>query len=209
MDRETLAATLEHTVLGPETTAADAERVVREAAARGTGACVPPCFLDAARAADPDVRLATVVGFPHGQHDPEVKAVEAERAERAGADEVDAVCNLGHLLAGETTAFGADVAAVVAATSRPVKLIVQAPRLSAADLRRACELAVDAGADYLKTATGFGLGGATVADASLMAEYAPVKAAGGVRDAETARALLDAGAERIGTSTAVELLADA
>ena len=200
------AARVDHTVLGPETTAADVRRVAAEAADYGMNACVPPCYLDAAVEAAPGVRLVTVVGFPHGQHAPETLATEATAARDAGADELDLVGNMGHLLGGDADAFRAGVARVVDATSLPVKVIVQAPRLDEQTLRTACEQAAAAGADYVKTATGFGPGGATVGDVRVMAEYLPVKAAGGIRDRAQAERLLDAGAARIGTSAGVALL---
>jgi deoxyribose-phosphate aldolase len=206
MDLGTLAARIDHTVLGPETTPADVRRVVDEAAEYGTNACVPPCYVAEAAERAPDVTVATVVGFPHGQHAPPVKREEAVDAWEAGADELDVVTNVGRLRAGEDDAVVEELRDVVAAVPTPVKVIVEAPLLSTAELRRACEAAVDADADFVKTATGFAGGGATVADVELMAEYLPVKASGGVGDYETATAMVDAGAERIGASAGVDIL---
>lgn len=206
MDRADLAARVDHTVLGPATTAADARRVAAEAAEWGANACVPPCYLREAADAAPDVPLVTVVGFPHGQHVTAVKRAEASRAEADGAAEVDVVANVGRLLGGEDGAVRDDLAAVVDAVSRPVKVIVEAPLLDEPDLRRACRIAADAGADMVKTATGFGEGGATAEDVAVMAEYLPVKASGGVGSWAAARRMLDAGAERIGTSSGVTVL---
>jgi deoxyribose-phosphate aldolase len=205
MDRTEFAARVDHTVLGPETTPADARRVVREAAEYGTNACVPPCYLDEAAAADADPTLVTVVGFPHGQHAPAAKREEAVAAWEAGADELDVVINVGRLLAGEDDAVTAELSELVAAVPTPVKAILEAPLLSSADLRRAAEAAVAADVDYLKTGTGFA-GPATVADVELLAAYAPVKASGGIDTAAAARRMLDAGAERIGASAGVTLV---
>lgn len=204
MNRAEFAARIDHTVLGPETTSTDVERVCREAGEHGMNVCLPPCYVAEARAAF-DGTLATVVGFPHGQHASDVKCREAERAWAAGADELDAVANVGRLLAGEDEALAAEIAGIVAATPLPVKVIVEAPLLAEPALRRVCELAADAGAEMVKTATGFS-GGATVPDVEVMAEYLPVKASGGVGSYEEAVALLDAGAERIGASSGVAIL---
>ena len=208
MDRAAFAARIDHTVLGPETTPRDVERVVTEAEEYGMNACVPPCYLDAASETAPEVTLATVVGFPHGQHAPETKRAEAVRAWEAGADELDVVMNVGRLRAGEDETVTAELAEVVAAVALPVKVIVEAPLLSDDEKRRACTCAVDADADFVKTATGFADGGATVADVTLMSEFLPVKASGGIGSYEEAKAMLEAGAERIGASSGVTLVED-
>ena len=208
MDRAAFAARIDHTVLGPETMPHDIERVVTEAEEYGMNACVPPCHLDTASETAPEVRLATVVGFPHGQHAPETKRAEAVRAWEAGADELDVVMNVGRLRAGEDETVTAELAEVVAAVSLPVKVIVEAPLLSDDEKRRACTCAVDADADFVKTATGFADGGATVADVTLMSEFLPVKASGGIGSYEEAKAMLEAGAERIGASSGVTLVED-
>ncbi|MFB6117949.1 deoxyribose-phosphate aldolase [Halosegnis sp.] len=206
MDRATLAPRIDHTVLGPATTPGDVEGVLDQASANGMNACVPPCYVAAASAHAPDVTLATVVGFPHGQHAPETKAGEAERAWEAGADELDVVINVGRLRAGEDQAVREELADLVACVPVPVKVIIEAPLLSEAETHRACEAAVEAGAAMVKTATGFADGGATVADVRLMSDYLPVKASGGIGDYETAVAMLEAGAERIGASSGVAIL---
>jgi deoxyribose-phosphate aldolase len=208
MDRAAFAARIDHTVLGPETTPRDVERVVTEAEEYGMNACVPPCYLDTASETAPEVTLATVVGFPHGQHAPETKRAEAVRAWEAGADELDVVMNVGRLRAGEDETVTAELAEVVAAVSLPVKVIVEAPLLSDDEKRRACTCAVDADAAFVKTATGFADGGATVADVTLMSEFLPVKASGGIGSYEEAKAMLEAGAERIGASSGVTLVED-
>jgi deoxyribose-phosphate aldolase len=192
---------IEHTVLGPETTPDDVIEVLDAAIEFGMRACVPPCYLDLADGYAPTVPLTTVVGFPHGQHATEVKCEEASAAWEAGADELDVVINVGRLRAGEDEVVTDDIAEVVAAVPIPVKVIVEAPLLSDAELRRAAEAAVAADADYLKTATGFSEGGATVADVEVLSEYLPVKASGGIGSWADAQAMFDAGAERIGASS--------
>jgi deoxyribose-phosphate aldolase len=208
MDERTLAARIDHTVLGPTTTAADVRRVLDEAAEYGTNACVPPCYVPVAVERAPDVTLATVIGFPHGQNDGDVKCLEAERAWNDGADELDVVMNVGRLKAGETDAVRDELASVVAAVPIPVKVILETALLTDAEKRTACEAAADADADFVKTSTGFADGGATVEDVELMSEYLPVKASGGIGDYETARAMFDAGAERIGASSGVAIVED-
>ncbi|MEF8886814.1 MAG: deoxyribose-phosphate aldolase [Haloarculaceae archaeon] len=194
-------ARIEHTVLGPTTTATEVREVVDTAADLGMRACVPPRYVPTADGVAPEVEVVTVVGFPHGHHQPAVKASEAERAVADGASEVDMVAALGPLLAGEAGATEADVEVVVDAVDVPVKVIVEAPLLEEGELRRACAAARDAGADFVKTATGFSEGGATVTDVEVMSEYLPVKASGGVGSWAEARAMLEAGAERVGASS--------
>jgi deoxyribose-phosphate aldolase len=205
MDRADFAARIDHTVLGPETTPADARRVVEEAAEHGTNACIPPCYVAEVADEAPDVTVMTVVGFPHGQHDPVVKREEAVEAWEDGADELDVVLNVGRVKAGEMEAVVDELAELVAAVPVSVKVIVEASLLTETEKRRAAEAAIEADADYLKTGTGFA-GPATVADVELLTEYLPVKASGGIGTYEEARAMLDAGATRIGASAGVALV---
>ena len=192
---------IEHTVLGPTTTEADVRKLVDTADDLGMRVCVPPRYVPTAVEAATDVEVVTVVGFPHGHHQPAVKASEAERTVDDGASEVDMVATLGALLDGADDAVEADIAAVVDAVEVPVKVIVEAPLLSEGELRQACVAARDAGADFVKTATGFSEGGATVEDVEVMAEYLPVKASGGVGSWGDAEAMFAAGAERVGASS--------
>jgi deoxyribose-phosphate aldolase len=206
MDRAAFAARIDHTVLGPETTAEDVRRTMDEAAEYGMNACVPPCYVAEASEHRPDVTLATVVGFPHGQNAPETKRTEAVDAWKAGTDELDVVCNRGRLLGDEPERFHEELADLVASVPVPVKVILETSELPVERIRQAAELAVEADAAMLKTSTGFGDGGARIEDIELLAEYLPVKASGGVGDYPTARAMLDAGAERIGASSGVALV---
>lgn len=200
MDRTAFAARIDHTVLGPETTIRDVEAVLDTAGRYEMNACIPPCYVAEAAEYAPDVTLVTVCGFPHGQKAPAGKEAAAEQAWRDGADEIDVVANIGRLRAGETEVVQGELERVVAAVPIPVKVIVEAPLLSAGELRTACELAATADAEFVKTATGFSDGGATVEDVRIMAEYLPVKASGGIGSFEDALAMLEAGAERIGAS---------
>jgi len=204
MDYEEFAASIDHTVLGPETTLADVEALVAEAEEYGTNVCIPPCYV---ADVDTEVTVATVVGFPHGQHAIGAKHDEAERAWRDGADELDMVINVGQLKAGDDDAVREGVEEVVAATPLPVKVIIETALLTDEEKRRACRAAKAADADMVKTSTGFAEGGATVADVELMSEYLPVKASGGVGSYEEATAMLEAGAVRIGASSGADIAA--
>ncbi|WP_232686361.1 deoxyribose-phosphate aldolase [Halobacterium zhouii] len=207
MNREELAASIDHTVLGPETTLADVERVVDEATEYGMNVCIPPCYVAEAREDAPeDLTIATVVGFPHGQNASGAKVEEARRAYDDGADELDVVINIGRLKAGEHAAVRQEIADVVAAVPVPVKVIIETALLTDDEKRAASRLARDADADMVKTSTGFAEGGATVPDVELMGGFLPVKASGGVGNYEQAQAMFDAGAVRIGASSGVDIV---
>jgi len=196
---------IEHTVLGPTTQWADVRAVLDATVEHGMRACIPPCYV--ARADDyADVPLVTVIDFPHGQGATEAVAAAASRAWDDGADEIDVVCNVGRLKAGEDDAVRETIAEVVAAVPIPVKVIVEAPLLTDAEKHRIGEVVADAGADFLKTATGFSDGGATVDDVELLSQYRPVKASGGIGSWAEAEAMFDAGAERIGASSGVRIV---
>jgi deoxyribose-phosphate aldolase len=203
---DTFAATIDHTVLGPETTPKDVIKLLDEAAEFGLNACIPPCYVAQAAEYAPDVTLATVIGFPHGQNATDAKVDEAEQAHADGADELDMVLNIGLLKDGDTASVREDIAAVVDATPLTVKVIIETALLTKAEKHAACEAARDAGADYVKTSTGFADGGAEIDDVELMSEYLPVKASGGVGNYDEAMAMLKAGAERIGASSGVEIV---
>ena len=198
---------IEHTVLGPTTQWADVEAVLETAADYGMRACIPSCYVARAarwnegRADGAAVSLVTVVDFPHGQGATEARCGAAKVAWADGAAELDVVVNLGRLRAGEDRRVQEDLEELVASVPVPVKLIVEAPLLDDAALHRVGELAAAADVAYLKTATGFADGGATVDAVEILAEYLPVKASGGIGSWERANAMFDAGAERIGASS--------
>jgi len=213
--RSAVAALVDHTLLKPEATADDVTAVVAEAAALGVFAvCISPSMVPVAHEAiapRPDgLVIAAVAGFPSGKHLPAVKAGESALAVAAGAAEIDMVIDVGAALAGDFEAVRADIAAVRAAVPGAVlKVIVEsAALLSLADERTVvavCLAAEDAGADFVKTSTGFHpAGGASVAAVALMAATVGgrlgVKASGGIRTADDAVAMLDAGATRLGLS---------
>jgi deoxyribose-phosphate aldolase len=210
--REEVAAVVDHTLLKPEATDADVTRLVREAAELGVYAvCVSPSMVLVAKSSvSANLRIASVVGFPSGKHLSTIKAAEAAAAVAAGADEIDMVIDVGAAVSGEFDAVLADVAAVRAAVPDAVlKVIVESAALLslAGDdaLTSVCRVAADAGADFVKTSTGFHpSGGASVHAVELMAATVGselgVKASGGIRTAEDAIAMLDAGATRLGLS---------
>ncbi|OBH58502.1 deoxyribose-phosphate aldolase [Mycobacterium colombiense] len=209
--RAQLAAFVDHTLLKPEATDADVAALVAEAAELGVYAvCVSPSMVPVAVLAGAGMRVASVAGFPSGKHLPAVKAHEAALAVASGACEIDMVIDVGAALAGDLDAVRADVHAVRGAIGGAVlKVIVESAALLAlADeptLAQVCRAAEDAGADFVKTSTGFHpAGGASVRAVALMAETVGgrlgVKASGGIRTAEDALAMLDAGATRLGLS---------
>lgn len=203
LTRADFAARIDHTVLGPETTLSDAQRVVRDGERYGMNACIPPCYVGGISTG---ITLATVIGFPHGQHTAEAKRSEAQRAWREGCDEIDMVINIGQLHAGDIESVRREIETVVDGVPVPVKVIIETALLGNDEKHEACELAADAGADFVKTSTGFSEGGATVEDVALMSEYLPVKASGGIGSYERAMAMFEAGAERIGASSGVQIV---
>jgi deoxyribose-phosphate aldolase len=206
-----LAALIDHTLLKPEATRADVAALVAEAAALGVYAvCVSPSMVPVAVAAGAGMRVAAVAGFPSGKHLPAVKAHEAALAVASGAGEIDMVIDVGAALAGDIGAVRSDIEAVRAAAPRAVlKVIVESAMLlvqaGGGALADVCRAAEDAGADFVKTSTGFHpAGGASVDAVALMAETVGgrlgIKASGGIRTAADAVAMLDAGATRLGLS---------
>jgi deoxyribose-phosphate aldolase len=201
---------LDHTLLHPRTTAGDIRRLCGEARRFGFAAvCIPPLYvpLAAEELAGSLVRVATVIGFPLGYTLPAVKAFEAAEALRCGATELDMVIALGRVRDRDFAAVGREIAAVVeAAQGVPVKAIIECCYLDDAEKIRLTELAAENGAAFVKTSTGFGPHGAVLGDVQLLVAAArgriKVKAAGGIRSWEACRSFLEAGASRIGTSSA-------
>lgn len=211
-----VARMLDHAVLKPEFTAADLARHARMCIDRGVGClCVRSCDVAAAArlVAGTPVVVAAVIGFPHGAQRPEVKAVEARLAIADGARELDMVLNVGALRSGDQAAVHADIAAVVA-EARPhgvlVKVILETCLLSSAQIVAACRLAEEAGANFVKTSTGFGAGGATPEAVRTMLDAVGgrlgVKASGGIRTWEEAVRYLDMGCTRLGVGDAAGIL---
>lgn len=211
-----LAQRIEHTLLKPEATVKDIMRLCDEAQKYHLYAvCVNPCYVPLAKhlLQGTEVKVVTVVGFPLGATFSSVKALEAKTAMEEHADEIDMVMNVSAFKTGDYAAVTEDIRRVVeAAAPCPVKVIIEAAYLTPREKRTACRIIADGGAKFVKTSTGFGKGGATVEDVKLLREEADkyglkVKAAGGIRDAETAKAMVEAGADRIGTSAGAAIVA--
>lgn len=212
--RAQLAALIDHTLLKPEATAADVRALVAEAQRWGTfSVCVSPSALPLGD--HEGLAIATVCGFPSGKHHAEVKAAEAARAVRDGADEVDMVIDVGQLREGRADLTRAEIRAVRdACPDALLKVIIEAAALTDDEIVAACGAAEAAGANYVKTSTGFHpAGGASVHAVELMratvGDRLGVKASGGIRDYATACAMVDAGASRLGVSASAAILADA
>lgn len=203
--RSALAAMVDHTLLKTDATHEQVAALVAEARELGAfSVCVSPSMLPVTAELG-EVKVATVCGFPSGNHSAEAKAFEAAESSRLGADEVDMVINIGLLKKGRTDAVEAEITAVRAATTGLLKVIIESAALTDDEIVAACRAAEAAGADFVKTSTGFHpAGGASVHAVELMAATVGprlgVKASGGIRDYATANAMVEAGATRLGLS---------
>jgi len=211
-----VAALIDHTILKPEATRADVTKVCREARQyHFASVCVNPYWVPLVRAelAGSPVKVCTVAGFPLGATSTEAKVAEAAAAVRAGAQELDMVINIGALRSGDHEAVKLDIAAVVKVSHEAgaiVKVILETALLEDNQKAVACTLAKLAGADFVKTSTGFGPAGATAHDVALMRSVVGpaigVKAAGGIRTLEDFQTMTAAGATRIGASASVKIV---
>jgi deoxyribose-phosphate aldolase len=209
-----LARFIDHTLLKPDATAADIERLCAEArehqffavCVNGSRVAQAGHVLDGS-----EVKVAAVVGFPLGAADSDSKRFETEAALDNGAQEIDVVINIGRLKDGDHACVLRELRDVVeAADERPVKVILETCLLTREEKIRACQVALDSGAQFVKTSTGFSTAGATVEDVKLLREIVGpkfgVKAAGGIRDVLAALAMIEAGATRLGTSNGVAIV---
>lgn len=216
---DNIARLIDHTLLKPEATAADVRRVCAEAREQGfASVCVNPYWvpLAAGELAGSSVKVCTVIGFPLGANRTATKVAEAETAMQDGAQELDMVLNVGELRGGNHEAVRQDIEAVVETAHRGgaiVKVILETALLDDQLKIAACTLAKEAGADFVKTSTGFGPGGATGHDIELMRRVVGpemgVKASGGIRTFEDLRTMTAAGANRIGASAGLQIVAAA
>lgn len=206
---------IDHTALKPDTTKKQINTLCQEAMEYGFySVCINPAWVKEAarRLQGSDVKVCTVIGFPLGATTSDVKAYETNAAIENGATEVDMVINISKLKDGELDYVKEDIRKVVEAAKEKalVKVIIETCLLTDAEKETACNLAVEAGADYVKTSTGFSTGGATVEDIKLMRKTVGpdigVKASGGVRNRESALALIEAGATRLGASSGVAIV---
>jgi deoxyribose-phosphate aldolase len=210
-----LAQYIDHTLLKPEATSAQVKQLCEEARTYSFfSVCVNSAWVPLCRETlgESDVKITAVVGFPLGANGSEVKAFEAAWAVEQGANEIDMVLSVGQLLEGNLEAVEQDIARVVKSVEGKaiVKVIMETGLLNDQQKITACELSEKAGAHFVKTATGFGPGGATADDIRLMrkhvSEKVSVKASGGIRDTETALAMIEAGAARLGLSAGVAIM---
>ena len=210
------ASFFDHTLLKPDASPRQIEVLCEEALTLGAASvCVNPCYvpLAAQLLSGSAVRVCTVVGFPLGATTSAQKAYEAASAQAAGAQEVDMVLNVGYLKAGDLAAVRADIAQVRSAVQdAPLKVILETCLLTQEEIVTACRLAQAAGADFVKTSTGFSTAGATAEDVALMRRTVGpdmgVKAAGGIRTLADALRMLEAGANRLGCSASVTIVRD-
>ena len=217
MDKKTIAAMIDHTLLKPEATPAQIEKLCAEAAEyHFASVCVNPVYIPlAARLLKgTGVKVCCVVGFPLGAIAPEQKAAEAASCAAMGAEELDMVIHVGAAKAGDWALVQRDIEGVVkAAAGHTVKVIIETCLRTDEEKVKACEAAKAAGAHFVKTSTGFSTGGATTHDIALMRKTVGpemgVKASGGIRDYATAMAMIEAGANRIGASAGIAIVAAA
>ena len=210
-----IANMIDHTVLKATTTKEDVIKICNEAKEHNFfSVCINPTHIELAKKElqGSDVKVCTVIGFPLGANTPEVKAFETKDAIAKGADEVDMVINIGALKDKDYDLVERDIKAVVDAANKEalVKVIIETCYLTDEEKKIACEIAVKAGTDYVKTSTGFGTGGSTPEDIKLMRDTVGpeigVKASGGVRCKADAEAVINAGASRIGASASIAIV---
>lgn len=210
MEIKEILSKCDHTLLKQTATWQDIKAVCEDAVKYKTASvCIPPSFVSKVREEFPKLRITTVIGFPNGYSVPAIKAYEAEVAVDEGADEIDMVSNIGLIKEGRFDLVQKEIEDVRRASEgRILKVIIETCLLTDEEKIKMCKVVTDAGADFIKTSTGFSTGGATLEDVKLLAEHVgegvSVKAAGGIATLEDAEAFINAGASRLGTSRVVE-----
>ncbi|GAB3827474.1 deoxyribose-phosphate aldolase [Pontibacter rugosus] len=217
MTGQDVAPYIDHTILKPDATEEQVKQLCEEASKYSFAAvCVPPCYVTLAKqylGENSNINIATVVGFPLGYQHAKVKFLETHQAIADGANEIDVVINISALKSGKYDAVEnelSDLAKFCHLKDAELKVIIETALLTEDEIVKACELCVNAGADYVKTSTGFASQGATVAHVQLMRRVLPenmkIKAAGGIRTFEDAAALIKAGADRLGCSASIQIV---
>ena len=213
MENKEILMRYDHTLLSVNATWEEIKAICDDGIAYGTASvCIPPSFVSRAKKYVQDrLTLCTVIGFPNGYNATSVKVFEAEEAIRHGADEIDMVINVGELKAGNYTYVQGEITAVKKACGDKIlKVIIETCLLTEEEKKICCRLVTDAGADYIKTSTGFSKGGATREDVKLLREQVgknvKVKAAGGIASLQDAEDMISLGADRLGTSRIVKIL---
>ena len=212
MDIENILRHCDHTELKQIATIDDIKALIDDAIKYNTASvCIPPCYVkEAVEYANGKMPICTVIGFPNGYNSTEIKLIETKEALLKGADEIDMVINIGMLKAGNTDYVLNEIKALKAACGNKIlKVIIETCLLTDEEKITMCKLVTEAGADYIKTSTGFSKGGATFADVELFAKNVgpnvKIKAAGGIHSLEDAQHFLDLGASRLGTSALVKI----
>ncbi len=211
MTNEEILAHVDHTCLRQDARWEDIAKICREAVEYETASvCIPPCYVKLAKAAFPTLRVCTVIGFPLGYSTTSIKLYETAKAVSDGADEIDMVINIGYLKNEEDAVVLKQIKAVrKAAENKILKVIVETCLLTDDEKVRVCKLVTEGGADYIKTSTGYSKAGAKLEDIALLkaniGENVKIKAAGGIRTREQMEAFLEAGCDRIGTSSTAVL----
>ncbi len=215
MDRKTAFSHIDHTILRPEATAADVDRVCREAMDNGmASACIPPRFVRVMKARYGNrLAVCTVIGFPLGYQTTRVKVFETQQAVAEGADEIDMVIHIGDAKAGDFTRITEEIREIKAACGgRILKVIVETCYLTDEEKAALCRCVTEAGADFIKTSTGFGPAGATPGDVDLFRKNVgpdvKIKAAGGIRTREAIEGYIQQGCARVGASGALKAFAE-
>jgi deoxyribose-phosphate aldolase len=210
-----ISSKIDHTILKPEADKASIEKLCKEAIEyKFAAVCINPYYVSLCRELleGSDIKVATVIGFPLGANTSTTKAFETQNAIGNGADEIDMVINIAALKDKDYEIVKEDIEKVVEAAKKKaiVKVIIETSLLTEEEKIKACEISKEAGADYVKTSTGFSSGGATVSDVKLMKSVVgdgmKVKASGGIRDLETAKSMIEGGASRLGMSLGVKII---
>lgn len=214
MDKAKIAGIIDHSLLKPTAISEDIKKLCNEARQYGFySVCINPFFVSMAKEflSGSDVKISTVIGFPFGMTLPEVKVYEAVEAVSSGADELDIVMNIGMAKIGKWDIVKNDISDIISATKGVIhKIIIETCYLSHDEKIKASNVMIEAGAEFIKTSTGFGTGGATVEDVRLIKSVAgdacKIKAAGGIKNLFQVREMIKAGAARIGTSAGVAII---
>ena len=212
MDKKEILRHIDHTLLKPYAVWEDIEKLCREAVEYGTASvCIPPCYVGRVHDKFETLNICTVVGFPLGYSVTAAKAAEVEQAVRDGANEIDMVVNISDVKNHQYGKVEAEIRMLKeACQGRVLKVIIETCFLTEAEKIRLCHVVTDSGADYIKTSTGFGSGGATFEDVKLFAENVgpgvKIKAAGGITSLEDAEKFIELGASRLGTSRIIKLV---
>ena len=215
MDLPTIFKHIDHTVLGASCAIKDIEQLCKEAIEHNMASvCIPPSFVKQARSIFADkLAICTVIGFPLGYSTTETKLFEAKNALENGADEIDMVINIGNVKAGDFSAITNEIKKMKDVCGKNIlKVIVETCYFTTEEKEAVCKCVTEAGADFIKTSTGFGTAGASLADIALFKQHigvgVKIKASGGIRTREDMETFINAGAERLGTSSAMKLLSE-